>query len=169
MFGDINRARVLATTATCIALITIGSWISIPFIPVPLTLQTLFVLLSGALLKRYGFLPPLAYLLLGVLNIPVFHNGFSGVGVLLGPTGGFIVGFIPAAAIVGLAYEQERTGIRFIGLTTGTLVIYLCGTLWIVSSTGMMVAEALTLGVLPFIPGDILKALGAYLIERRIR
>jgi len=169
MFGNINRARVLTTTATCIALITIGGWISIPFIPVPLTLQTLFVLLSGALLKRYGFLPPLAYLLLGVLNIPVFHNGLSGVGVLLGPTGGFIVGFILAAAIVGIAYEQERTGIRLFGLTVGTLAIYLCGTLWMVSSTGMTVAGALALGVLPFIPGDILKAAGAYLIERRIR
>jgi biotin transport system substrate-specific component len=169
MFGDIDRARVLTTTATCIALITIGSWISIPFIPVPLTLQTLFVLLSGALLKRYGFLPPLTYLLLGVMNIPVFHNGLSGVGVLLGPTGGFIVGFIPAAAIVGLAYEQERTGVRFAGLAAGTLIIYLCGILWMVSSTGMTVAGALALGVLPFIPGDILKAAAAYLIERRVR
>jgi biotin transport system substrate-specific component len=169
MFGNIDRARVLTTTATCIALITIGSWISIPFIPVPLTLQTLFVLLSGALLKRYGFLPPLTYLLLGVLNIPVFHNGLSGVGVLLGPTGGFIVGFIPAATIVGIAYEQERTGVRLAGLAAGTLVIYLCGTLWMVGSTGMTVGGALALGVLPFIPGDILKAAAAYLIERRVR
>jgi len=169
MFGDIDRARVLTTTATCIALITIGSWISIPFIPVPLTLQTLFVLLSGTLLKRYGFLPPLTYLLLGILNIPVFHNGLTGVGVLLGPTGGFIVGFIPAAAIVGLAYEQERTGVRFAGLAAGTMIIYLCGSLWMVSSTGMTVAGALALGVLPFIPGDILKATAAYLIERRVR
>ncbi len=85
MFGDVARAERAAMTATLAALIAAGAWISIPFVPVPLTLQTLFVLLSGILLRRWGFLPPLGYLALGALGLPVFHNGLAGAGVLLVP------------------------------------------------------------------------------------
>ncbi|MFY1645407.1 biotin transporter BioY, partial [Methanoculleus bourgensis] len=84
-----HRAQILAYSGTFIALIAAGSWISIPLPPVPLTLQTLFVLLAGVVMQRYAVIPVALYVLLGAANLPVFHNGTAGLGVLLGPTGGF--------------------------------------------------------------------------------
>ncbi|MDD5188946.1 MAG: biotin transporter BioY, partial [Methanoregula sp.] len=102
MFGDLQRSRIVAYSAAFVALITMGSWVSIPFFPVPITLQTLFVLLSGAVMKRYAVIPVSLYILFGAIGLPVFHNGIAGIGVLLGPTGGYLLGFLPVALIVGL-------------------------------------------------------------------
>ena len=107
MFGDPDRSRQIAYSAACIGLITLGSWISIPCIPVPFTLQTLFVLLTGMVMKRYAVIPVSLYVILGALGLPLFHNGIAGIGVLLGPTGGYLTGFIVAALITGLAYEHS--------------------------------------------------------------
>ncbi|MDI6718833.1 MAG: biotin transporter BioY [Methanomicrobiales archaeon] len=167
MYGNRERTAVLAHTATFIALITVGSWISIPFIPVPLTLQTLFVLLAGAIMKRNGAVPVLLYVLLGALNLPVFHNGLAGIGILLGPTGGYLVGFIPAAFIVGLAYTRSAAVGRILGLLAADATLLLTGMAWLAFSTGMPPATAFLVGVLPFIPGDLLKIAAVYTIARR--
>src|SRR5512136_1237114 len=116
MFGNINRSRTIAYSAAFIGLITLGSWISVPCIPVPFTLQTLFVLLAGAVMKRYAVIPVFLYVILGTLGLPLFHNGVAGVGVLLGPTGGYLIGFIFAALATGLAYEHPSRPIRICGL-----------------------------------------------------
>src|SRR5512136_390785 len=105
MFGDLDRSRKIGYSAVFIGLITLGSWISVPWIPVPFTLQTLFVLLAGAVMKRYAVIPVSLYVILGALGLPLFHNGIAGIGVLLGPTGGYLIGFIFAALATGLAYE----------------------------------------------------------------
>jgi biotin transport system substrate-specific component len=168
MFGDVRRAERAALTATLVALIGAGAWCSVPFVPVPLTLQTLFVLLSGVLLRRWGFLPPLAYLVLGALGLPVFHNGLAGIGVLLGPTGGFVAGFVAAGLIAGLAYESDRRSVRMAGLVLATLAIYAFGTGWLVLSSGMTIPAAVAIAVLPFLPGDALKAAVAYTLGRRL-
>lgn len=168
MFGDTARAERAALTATLVALIGAGAWISIPFVPVPLTLQTFFVLLSGVLLRRWGFLPPLCYLLLGALGLPVFHNGLAGVGVLLGPTGGFIVGFVLAGLVAGFAYERRERPVRMAGLALGGLAVYLCGAGWLVLSAGTALPAALAVGALPFIPGDALKTAAAYALGQRL-
>ena len=168
MFGDIDRARVVALSATFIGLIAIGSWISIPFIPVPLTLQTLFILLAGCIMRRFAIIPVTLYVLLGAAGLPLFHNGMAGVGVLLGPTGGFLLGFIPAALITGLAYEQPRRAIRIAGLAASTGMIYLCGIAWMAFSTGMGLAPAALIGMVPFIPGDAVKAYAAYRIAEQV-
>ena len=106
MFGDLRRSRRVAYTAAFIGLITLGGWISVPFVPVPFTLQTFFVLLAAAVMKRDAVIPVTLYVALGALGLPVFHNGIAGFGVLLGPTGGYLLGFIPAALLAGLAYES---------------------------------------------------------------
>ena len=168
MFGDLSRAERMALSATLVALIGAGAWISIPFVPVPLTLQTLFVLLSGVLLRRWGFLPPLLYLLLGALGLPVFHNGLAGVGILLGPTGGFIVGFVVAGLVSGIAYERRERPVRVAGLVLAGLAVYLCGAGWLVISSGMTLPAALAVGALPFIPGDALKTIAAYALGERL-
>ncbi|MDO9326964.1 MAG: biotin transporter BioY [Methanoregula sp.] len=168
MFGDLKRSRIIALSAAFIALITLGSWVSLPFFPVPLTLQTLFVLLAGAVMRRYAVIPVTLYILLGALGLPVFHNGIAGIGILLGPTGGYLIGFIPAALIVGLAYEVKTTRVRIIGLAAATLIIYAFGISWLMYSTGMGIAAALVMGMVPFLLGDIVKATAAYLIAQRL-
>lgn len=168
MFGDLKRSRIIALSAAFIAMIALGSWVSVPFFPVPLTLQTLFVLLAGAVMHRYAVIPVTLYLLLGALGLPVFHNGIAGLGILLGPTGGYLIGFIPAALIAGLAYEAKSARVHVIGLAMATLIIYTCGICWLIYSTGMGIAAALAIGMLPFILGDVIKASAVYMIAKRL-
>jgi biotin transport system substrate-specific component len=171
MYGDVHRSLLISRSAQQIALIAIGSWfsITIPFLPVPFTLQTLFVLLAGAVLKRYAVIPVGLYILLGVLGLPVFHHGLAGPGVLLGPTGGYIIGFLGAAAVVGIAYERTAAIWRAAGMACGALVILAAGSIWLAfSSPGLTVAGAFMIGLVPFLAGDVLKAAAAYMIAGRL-
>jgi biotin transport system substrate-specific component len=168
MFGDLNRSRTIAYSAAFIGLITLGSWISVPFIPVPFTLQTMFVLLAGAVMKRYAVIPVSLYVILGALGLPLFHNGVAGIGVLLGPTGGFLIGFVGAALVTGLAYERSPRAVRISGLIAATLIIYASGLGWLMYSLDMEFLPALAAGALPFIIGDTIKAGAAYLIAERL-
>jgi len=168
MFGDLDRSRTIAYSAAFIGLITLGSWISVPCIPVPFTLQTLFVLLAGAVMKRYAVIPVSLYVILGALGLPLFHNGVAGIGVLLGPTGGFLIGFVVAALVTGLAYEHSPRAVRIFGLMTATFIIYACGMGWLMYSLDMEFLHALAAGALPFITGDAIKAGAAYLIAERL-
>jgi biotin transport system substrate-specific component len=169
MYGNAARAAVIARTATFIGLITIGGWIAIPFVPVPLTLQTFFILLAGSVLRRKAILPAAAYIFLGAVNLPVFHNGTAGIGVLLGPTGGYLAGFVPAALIAGLGYESPRPVFQILGLAGATATIYACGVAWLTVSAGIPLWTALVVGVLPFLPGDLLKAAVAHGIAGKLR
>jgi len=168
MPGTPSRPLLIAETAAFTSLMALGAWVSIPFLPVPLTLQTLFVILAGAVMGRSGVYPTSLYVLMGVLNIPVFHNGMAGIGVLLGPTGGYIVGFIPGSLVTGIAYEQRRDFIRIAGIGAGLFVIFFIGMMWLSSSTGMSVFASFLIGVLPFLPGDALKGAAVFFIARRL-
>lgn len=163
-----GRPLLIAETAAFTGLIALVSWISIPFVPVPFTLQTLFVLLSGAVMKRYAFLPTGLYVLMGLLGIPVFHSGSAGLGILLGPTGGYILGFIPGAFITGTLYERRERAARVTGIVLGDGIIFLCGMSWLGLSTGISWSAALVVGVLPFIPGDVVKGYAVWLIGERL-
>ncbi|WFN34854.1 biotin transporter BioY [Methanogenium sp. S4BF] len=168
MYGNEQRSHLVSLTAAFVALIAVGGWVSLPIPPVPVTLQTFFVLLAAVVMGRYAFLPVFVYLLLGMLNMPVFHNGLAGIGVLMGPTGGYLIGFIPAVLVAGLAYEQENRVIRAGGIAAGTLIIYFFGITWMSYSTGMALAQAVLLGMVPFIAGDVLKGIAAFIIGERI-
>jgi biotin transport system substrate-specific component len=168
MFGDPDRSRTIAYSAAFIGLITLGSWISIPCIPVPFTLQTLFVLLAGAVMKRSAVLPVALYVILGALGLPLFHNGIAGIGVLLGPTGGYLAGFILAALVTGLAYEHPGRPVRVCGLAAATFTIYAMGIAWLVYSLHLDILPAIAAGALPFLIGDLIKAGAAYLIAGRL-
>ena len=162
------RPLLIAETAAFTSLMALGAWVSLPFLPVPLTLQTLFVILAGAVMGRYGIYPSSLYVLMGVLNIPVFHNGTAGIGVLLGPTGGYILGFIPGSLATGLAYEQRHDVLRVIGIGAGLFVIFFVGMTWLSFSTGMSAFAAFLVGVVPFLPGDALKGAAVFFIARRL-
>ena len=168
MFGDLNRSRVISYSAAFIALIALGSWVSIPFFPVPLTLQTLFVILAGAVMRRYAIIPVSLYVILGALGLPVFHNGIAGFGVLLGPTGGYLIGFVFAALAVGLAYEHDSASIHIAGIAVATVIIYAFGVAWLMVSLGRTLLPSLIAGALPFVPGDAVKASAAYIIAKNL-
>jgi biotin transport system substrate-specific component len=168
MFGDLQRSRIIAYSAAFIGIIALGSWISLPVGSIPFTLQTLFVLLAGIIMHRYGAIPVLLSIILGALGLPLFHNGMAGIGVLLGPSGGYLIGFIFAALITGLAYEHASRILRISGLVAATAVIYLFGVAWLMYSLGLGFIPAVTTGVLPFLLGDSIKAAAAYLIGQKV-
>jgi biotin transport system substrate-specific component len=168
MLKDRGRPLLLSFTASFTGLIAIGSWISVPFVPVPLTLQTLFVVLAGAVMGRYAVYPTGLYILMGALNIPVFHSGTAGLAVLLGPTGGYILGFLPGALATGIAYEQHHAVFRIAGIFLGLAIIFLFGMTWLSLSAGISLSMAFLIGVLPFVPGDVVKGYAVFLIAGRL-
>jgi len=135
--------------------------IPLPFTPVPLTLQTFFVLLSGALLgRKLGGFTQISYMLLGLTGLSVFTGTGTGALYLFGPTGGYIIGFILAAFVAGSLFEkQEKNRICvFLKLLSADFVILACGTLWLKISLSIPLSRAFLIGFLPFIFGDALKA-----------
>jgi biotin transporter BioY len=138
-----------------------------PFGPVPVTGQTFAVLMTGALLgSRRGSLAVLAYIAQGLAGLPVFAVA-SGPLALLGPTGGYLVGFAAAAYVTGLLAEKgwdRRIGTTVLAMTLGNVVIYAFGLLWLCRLIGVK-TTILKTGLYPFIPGDLLKiALAAALL-----
>lgn len=168
MFGDLQKSRIIAYSAAFIGLISLGAWVSVPFFPVPVTLQTLFVLLAGAVMKRYAVIPVSLYVVLGALGLPVFHTGVAGSGILLGPTGGYLTGFIFAALVVGIAYENVSETVRITGLLVATGIIYTFGVAWLMYSLNTGLVPAVISGVLPFIPGEVVKVFAAYRIAQKL-
>ncbi|GBD10276.1 Biotin transporter BioY [Candidatus Thermoflexus japonica] len=145
--------------------------IPLPFTPVPITGQTLAVLLVGAALgSRRGALSMAAYVLEGALGLPVFAGGTAGLKRLTGPTGGYLIGFIAAAFVTGWLAERgwdRRPLSTALAMLTGNTVIYLFGLPWLALFLGGFSGPkgALALGLLPFIPGDLSKlALAAFLL-----
>jgi len=136
--------------------------VSVPGSPVPITGQTLAVVLTAAALgPRRGVLGQVLYVLLGAVGLPFYSRAASGFAHVLGPTGGFLVGFIPAAFLVGLAARRglDRHPVKALGLfIAGQLVIFAVGVPWLAGVAGLDAATALRKGFLPFIPGALLKA-----------
>jgi biotin transport system substrate-specific component len=137
----------------------------LPFTPVPLTGQTLGVLLVGAALgSRRGAASLGLYLALGLLGLPVFTGWGSGLAHLAGPTGGYLLGFILAAFVVGWLCERKldrRWTTAIIPFLAGEILIYLCGLSWLAVFVGT--ERVLAAGLWPFLPGDLLKMLLAAL------
>lgn len=166
MNKSINKTAEMTKMALLIAMNCVSAYIIIPlpFSLSPIALQTLIVNLVAFLLTpKQTFLVMTAYLLIGLAGLPVFTGGTAGPGKLFGPTGGYIFGFVVAAVIIsalrGTEYNFKRYALVSIGL--GIPVIYLLGALQLKFVTGMDWTAAITTGVLPFIPLDIVKCLGA--------
>ncbi len=141
--------------------------IPLPFSPVPVSGQTFAVLLVAALLgRRRGSLAVLVYIGQGLIGLPVFAGGAFGLARLLGPTGGYLAGFVIAAYVVGLLAERgwdRRAGTTAAAMLVGNLIIYACGVLWLSTFVGGL-GPALTAGLLPFLAGDVLKIGAAALL-----
>ena len=133
----------------------------LPFTPVPITLQTFGVLLIGASYGALrGGLTAAVYLLMGIVGLPVFADRTHGLDVVIGATGGYLIGFILAAVVVGLL-AQRRWDRRFssavTAMLTDTVIIYACGLVWLKADQGLDLATTLEYGLYPFVPGDLLK------------
>ncbi|MFP4437278.1 MAG: biotin transporter BioY [Chloroflexaceae bacterium] len=150
-------------------LTVLGSWfvallaqISIPlgFTPVPITGQTLGVLLVGSLLgTRMGTLALLLYVAQGAIGLPFFADGNSGVQVLYGSTAGYIFGFVLAAALTGWLAERgwdRKVSTTVLSMVIGTVLIYIPGVIWLAGFVDSL-QEAVVLGVLPFLLGAVIK------------
>jgi biotin transport system substrate-specific component len=162
--------REVAFAALFAALIAAGAFVAIPLGPVPFTLQVLVVLLAGLVLgPRGGALAVTAYLVLGLVA-PVYAGGTSGVGVLIGPTGGYLWGFVIGAATAGLV--ARRTGPGLPGLAVAALAglapVYVLGTAWLAFQLHMDAGAAIAAGALPFLPADLVKAGAAALAARSL-
>ncbi len=173
-----SNTRALVTAALLCALLAALAWLRIPlpFTPVPLTLQVFVVCLAALVLPPAEVAMALGgYLLLGAAGVPVFSGGQGGIGVLIGPTGGYLIGFfvgafLGSAARAGIAREGRSDLVA--DITAVTLVIagtYGFGWAQLMIVTGMGPGAALVAGVLPFILADVLKAIAAVLCARVLR
>ncbi len=163
-----QKARDIAIVISASWLLAISAQFSfnLPFSPVPVTGQTLAVLLIGSLLgKNQGAAAVGIYLLQGAAGLPVFAGGKSGFITLVGPTGGYLIGFIAAAYIVGILAElRYNKSLIYTGFSMliGTLVIYIFGLFWLVQFVGE--SSALQLGLFPFLVGDFVKILSGVIV-----
>ena len=139
-------------------LLALSSKIQIPLTPVPVTLQTMVLLVMSMFLGWRGALgATILYLFQGAVGLPVFAHG-SGIIYLFGPTGGYLFGFILASILVGFLAERDWDKsiiLTFCAMTIGTLVIYICGISWLAFLKD--IKTAIVFGLLPFITPDILK------------
>lgn len=159
-------ATALMTAVTCIL-----APLSIPIGPVPISLTNFVIYLSLYILDwKKETVSYLLYLLIGLVGVPVFSGFSGGVGKLAGPTGGYIIGFIPMAILAGIIIDHvPKRWIQFAGMIVGTAICYIFGTAWFCLQSGTNVAAALSICVIPFIPGDLIKMLLAITIGPKIR
>jgi biotin transport system substrate-specific component len=157
--NQLLRAALLAIFGS--ALVAVCAQVNVPMVPVPMTLQTLAVLaIGGAYGGRLGAATLALYALEGAVGLPVFAQFKAGPAILMGPTGGYIVGFIAAAGLVGFLAERgfDRTVVKmFAAMLLGAAVLYVPGLAWLSTFVGGF-AKAVELGLIPFIAGDLVKA-----------
>lgn len=166
-----TRTRNMIFGAMMTALTAILAQIQIPIGLVPVSLATFAVFLSGALLgPQYGALSQLAYLLLGAANVPVFAGFTAGLPKLIGPTGGYLVGYVLMAWLVGFLSRGGRTHyVRLVlSMVAGELLLLTVGTAYFMILTGNSLAAALGMCVVPFLPGDAAKIALAALVARSV-
>lgn len=168
-------AREAALVAMFAAVTSVLAYVRIPlpFGPVPVTGQTFGLMLAGLLLgPRLAAFSQVIYLLMGLAGLPVFAGGTAGLGVLVGPTGGYLWAHVPGAYIVGLIADgrSELSAARAATAAAagGIAAVYGLGVWQLAAVTGMDWSAALAAGALPFLPGDALKAAAAAAVGRRV-
>jgi len=172
--NSLSNTRNLVLCAMCAAITCILAPLSIPLAGgVPVSLATFAVMLSGVLLGGpLGALSQLIYVLLAAVGLPVLAGWTGGLGIVLGMTGGYIIGYIPCAWLTGLIYkkygETAKKPVKILfmilGTTAGNIVLYIIGTAWFMFITEMTLEASLAACVIPFIPGNIIKMAAVIII-----
>ena len=174
-----SRTQSIVLCGLSIALLAVGAAITLPFGPVPFTLQTLMLILIVLILTPQETVAAVGgYLLLGAIGLPLFSGFRGGFGILLGPTGGFLMGFFVAALLVAAlrgAFGPKATGKKgSLALDVASILIvilsyYAFGLAWFMSLTGSTLTGALGLCVLPFLIPDAIKAAAAFICAQPVR
>ncbi len=166
------KGMILAAMFAALTGILTQIQFQVPLSPVPINLALFSVYLAGALLgPRYGTLSMVVYVLLGAVGLPVFSNFTGGLHKLVGPTGGYIAGYVLCAFLVGLL--SRKWNFYFVMLSAAMLVglaaCYALGTAWFMIATKNSLAASLGMCVIPFLPGDAFKIIAAVLLAGRLR
>jgi len=175
----LNKTACAVIGVSFFVLFTIsGAFIRLPlpFTPVPVTLQTFTVLLAGAVLgRKLGISSQVLYVALGAAGLPIFANAQAGLPYFMGPTGGYLIGFALAAWTIGTILGGKKAGFLKIlfAMFWGEVILFSLGVAWLSVVLHIGLTKAILLGLLPFIPGDIVKLLAAaatyYEIQDRSR
>lgn len=181
---SLTDARRLALCAVMAAVMCVLAPISIPIGPISITGGTLAIYLTVYLLGGlWGAASTLVYLLLGMVGLPVFSNYMGGISRLAGPTGGYLIGYLPMALLAGAVVEvslrrlKDQGGkgaaialaVQFVGMIAATAVLYAFGTAWYCLQAGVELQAALMACVIPFIPWDLIKMAAALAVGVPVR
>lgn len=166
-----TKTYSITVTALMAAVICVLAPLSIPIGPVPISLTNFAVYIALYVLDwKKGTVSYLIYLLLGLVGLPVFSGFTGGIGKLAGPTGGYIIGFIPMAVLAGILIDKfDKRWIHLVGMIAGTAICYAFGTVWFCLQSGTDAVSALSICVFPFIPGDLIKMLLAISFAPKVR
>ena len=167
-----NQLTMMVYASLFAALTAVGAFLAIPIGPVPIVLQNMFVYLAGLLLGgRWGLASVGVYLLAGACGLPVFAGGLGGIGRFIGPTGGYLIGYLPTVFLIGKISQKIRPQMfsDVLAMICGTLVLYACGVSWLKIITAVSPAKAMALGMYPFLIGDALKIAAAAAIAKALR
>ena len=173
MAADHTSIKGLVYAALCGALTAAGAFMVIPLPPVPVTAQTFFLNVTAVLLGGpLGAASQGIYVMLGVVGIPVFAGGKAGLGVLFGPTGGYLLGFIIGAFVMGTVSKMRKNAGFFwniFSMLLGMVIIYSLGSIQLAVVAKLSFNKALAAGVLPFLPGDVIKILLAAVVCEQLK
>lgn len=166
-------ARRVVAVAVFTILTALSAYVAVPVpgTPVPVTLQTMVVVLAGALLgPTLGAASQVAYLMAGIMGAPVFSGGMAGLAHLFGPTGGYLLAFPVAAAVAGMIAGGRKGGLLrlALGLVVAHAVVLVGGAAQLAILTGGL-ERAVALGIVPFLAGSVVKVVGALLVSARLR
>ena len=162
-----GKTRRLTRIGVLVAATAVAAQVAIPLpgSPVPVVLSNLMAVLAGLLLgPRDGAVAMVVYVLVGLAGVPVFAAGHAGAGVLVGPTGGYLVGFIVAAFLAGAVRRRNV----WLATAAGMAVIYVLGLPWLAWTAHLTWKRAILLGAVPFLPGDALKTIAAAAVARAV-
>ena len=167
-----TKQMVLIALMTAVTCVLGPLSIPLPFSPVPISLTNFAIFLAIFVLgMKNGTISFIIYLLLGAVGVPVFSSFRGGLQVLAGPTGGYLIGFIFLALIMGFALDHfdRKLVPTIIGMIIGMAICYIFGTAWLAGQLGMSFVAALGIGVIPYLPGDTAKIIIAIIAGPQIR
>ena len=173
-----NKIQNLTMIALMAAILCVVGPFVVPLGMVPLSLTNMVIYLMVLLLdKKRATITIAIYLLIGFVGLPVFAGFTAGVGKLLGPTGGFLIGYLALGGIAGTILDTfsktKGTGelkmIQMLALSVGTFVLYIIGTVWLMVQSKLTLASALSIGVLPFVVFDMIKIVVAIVLGNSIK
>lgn len=170
--NDSNQLKMTVYTSLFVAFIAIGAFIAIPIGPVPIVLQNMFILLAAIILGPvWGLACVGIYLLIGLAGLPVFSQGGSGIGKLFGPTGGYLLGYLPAVYVTAVISKGlgKKMSSDIIAMVIGSLIVYAAGVPWLKVVTSMTFGKSIAVGMVPFLPGDAIKIIAAAFIAKALR